>query len=385
MTQTITLESIKLSLEGSFGSIEDPRRLTQTEHRLIDIITIAILAVLCGADGWVGVETYGKSKYEWLKTFLELPNGIPSHDTFGRIFARLDPKEMEKHFQEWVKLIANKLDLGVVAIDGKSLNGSYDREEGIGALQMVSAWSVRHGLVLGQCAVDKKSNEITAIPLLLEQLDLRGAIVTIDAMGTQKSIAEKIKAAGADYILTLKSNHPTLAQQAQGWFEEHRYQSHPAQVHVTSLDAIAGHDRLERRQFWLIPVELVFSPAQIQKWTGLRTLVVEESSRGLWNKTTHATRFFLSSLEPTFQSFPASIRSHWEIENSLHWCLDVVFAEDDSRVRKDHAPRNLSIIRRLALNLLRNHSAKGSLKMKRYRAGLDNNFLLSLLRESGIF
>lgn len=195
---------------------------------------IAILAILCGADGWVAIETYGKAKKEWLSTFLELPNGIPSHDTFGRIFRQLEPEILESNFQAWVKVIAEKLGLKIVAIDGKSLNGSYERESSLKSLVMVSAWSSSHQLVLGQVAVEQKSNEIKAIPVLLEQLDLRGAIVTTDAMGTQTAIAQQIRDAGADYILTLKANHPTLAQDAHKWFERHQHQVEEKVVHTTN-------------------------------------------------------------------------------------------------------------------------------------------------------
>jgi predicted transposase YbfD/YdcC len=378
-------ESLKESIEEHFGKIPDQRVLTRSSHKLVDIIAIAILGILCGADGWVGIETYGKAKKEWLATFLELPNGIPSHDTFGRIFSQLDPEILEGNFQSWVKVIAGKLGLKIVAIDGKSINGSYDRESSLKSLVMVSAWSSSHELVLGQVAVGQKSNEIKAIPILLEQLDLRGGIITTDAMGTQTAIAKQIKEAGANYILTLKANHPTLAKDAWSWFEQHKNEIENTQAKTTELICESGHHRIEKRCFFSVPVEEVFEKARIRQWTGLQTLVVEQSSRTLWNQTTQSLRFFLSSLKPDFSDFPSSIRSHWGVENQLHWCLDVIFAEDDSRIRKDHAPRNMTILRRLALNLLRQDTSKSSLKMKRYQAGLDNNFLLHILSDSGMF
>lgn len=381
----MTKESLRASIEEHFGKIQDQRVVTRSAHKLVDIIAIAILAILCGADGWVGIETYGKAKEEWLSTFLELPNGIPSHDTFGRIFRQLDPEILESNFQGWIQVIAEKLGLKVVAIDGKSLNGSYDRESSLKSLVMVSAWSSSHQLVLGQVAVEQKSNEIKAIPILLEQLDLENAIVTIDAMGTQTAIAQKIRDAGANYILTLKANHPTLAQDARDWFERHQHEVEKKAVHTTEFFCEAGHHRIEKRYFVSVRVDQVFSPERIKQWAGLKTLIVEQSSRQLWNKTTHSTRFFLSSLEPNFADFPGSIRSHWGVENQLHWCLDVVFSEDDSRIRKDHAPRNMTILKRLALNLLRQDNSQGSLKMKRYQAGLNNSFLLQILSNSGIF
>ena len=381
----MTKESLKKSIEEHFGKIPDQRVVTRSSHKLVDIIAIAIFAILCGADGWVAIETYAKAKEEWLSTFLELPNGIPSHDTFGRIFSQLEPEILERNFQAWVKVIAGKLGLEVVAIDGKSLKGSYDRESSLKSLVMVSAWSSSHKLVLGQVAVEQKSNEIKAIPILLEQLDLSGAIVTTDAMGTQKAIARQIQSAGADYILTLKANHPTLAQDAKNWWEKYQRQIETIPAHKIESIYEAGHHRIEKRCFVSVSASQVFDSKQISQWTGLRTLIVEQSSRQLWNQTTHSTRFFLSSLEPDFANFPHSIRSHWGVENQLHWCLDVTFSEDDSRIRKDHAPRNMTVLKRLALNLLRQDNSKGSLKMKRYQAGLNNNFLLQILSNSGIF
>ena len=218
-----------------------------------------------------------------------------------------------------------------------------------------------------------------SLPVLLEQLDLSGAIITTDAMGTQTAIARQIQSAGADYVVTLKSNHPTLAEDARHWLQDNKHKLEIDNVKVTEVICDTGHHRIEKRKFWQGPVEQVFSPARIKQWAGLRTLVVEESHRLLWNKKTSSIRFFLSSLDSDFEHFPTSIRSHWGIENQLHWCLDVLFAEDNSRIRKDHAPRNMTILRRLALNLLRQDTSKGSLKMKRYQAGLDNNFLLQIL------
>ena len=343
----MTKESLRESIEKHFGRIPDKRVITRSSHKLVDIIAIAILGILCGADGWVGIETYGKAKEEWLKTFLELPNGIPSHDTFGRVFSELDPEILEQNFQDWIKVIAKGLGLEVVAIDGKNIKGSYDRESRIKSLTMLSAWSSSHRLVLGQVAVKQKSNEITAIPLLLEQLDLKSGIITIDAMGTQTAIAQQIQSAGADYILTLKANHPTLAQDAKNWFERYQREEEKTSAHTTACICEAGHHRIEQRCFVSVPAEQVFSSKWLEQWTRLQTLIVEQSSRQLWNKTTHSTRFFLSSLAADFAHFSDSIRSHWGIENQLHWCLDVIFSEDDSRIRKDHASdlaaRNLNI------------------------------------------
>ena len=375
-------EQLRDCLEKHFGGLEDPRVERTRVHLLIDIIAIALMAVLSGADGWVAIETYGKAKHQWLRTFLALPNGIPSHDTFARVFARLDPEALEASFQEWVASIISALDAEVVAVDGKCLRGSYDREGGTKALQLVSAWASAHQLVLGQCAVGSKSNEITAIPTLLEQLDLSGTIVSIDAMGTQTAIATQIQSQQADYILALKGNHPTLMKQAQAWFElvDSDHPSEGAESSHTHYQATeSGHHRIESRTLWQVPSRQVFSEQQHQKWPALQSLVVVRTRRHLWDKDSSQVRFFLSSLDVDARTFARFVRQHWGIENQLHWCLDVVFREDASRIRKDHAPRNISVLRRLALNLLRQEPSPASLTMKRYRAGLDDQFMLDIL------
>lgn len=372
---------LKETVHQCFGGLEDPRVSHLCAHQLLDIIALAVLALLCGAEGWVGIETYGQAKEDWLKTFLELPNGIPSHDTIARLFARLDPEALEASFQEWMGMLVGKLGGKIIAIDGKTLRGSYDREEGVKALQMVSAWASEHRLVLGQCPVASKSNEITAIPVLLNQLDLRGAIVSIDAMGTQTAIAEQIQRQKADYILALKENQGTLWGRAREWFDA--WEQEPSIGTDSNYQSCEGaHHRVETRQVWQFGASEVFFDEQCAAGSGLQSLVVIRSQRRLWNKTTIETRFFLSSVAADARAFADSIRSHWGIENQLHWCLDVIFSEDRCRVRSGHAPRNLSLLRRLALNLLRQDSSGGSLKMKRYRAGLDNNFLLQVLAAS---
>ena len=336
--------------------------------------------MLAEAEGWQGIETYGQAKQAWLKTFLELPNGIPSHDTFRRVFAHIEPAAMESSFRDWVGTLMKHLDSEVIAIDGKTVKGSYDRNQNLKALQLVSAWADEHRLVLGQTAVDSKSNEITAIPLLLEQLDLTGAIVSVDAMGTQTAIAHQIHQAGADYILALKGNQGHLSQTARNWFEG--FEAEPVDPEVLSdyfQGVESGHHRVETRQVWVFPAKDVFSSSVCSDWSGLESLVVIRSQRRLWNQTTCETRFFLTSLDTDAQSFAHYLRAHWGVENSLHWCLDVVFAEDASRIRTPQAAQNFSCLRRLALNLLRQHPGKESLKMKRYRAALEDAFLLSIL------
>jgi predicted transposase YbfD/YdcC len=371
------------SLHAHFGDLDDPRVEGRCAHQLFDIVVIALLAVLAGAEGWDAMETYGKAKETWLESFLSLDNGIPSHDTFRRVLSRLDPTQLEARFQDWIGSLLNRLGGKVVAIDGKTLRGSYDREDKLKALQMVSAWCTEHRLVLGQTPVDCQSNEITAIPVLLEQLDLTGTIVTLDAMGTQTAIARQIRTAQADYILALKGNQGNLYATATTWFEAFEQQDFTSEFLIDHyLGVESGHHRIERRSCWVFPAGAIFPNSVGLGWSGLQSVVVVRSHRQLWNRTTCETRFFLSSLDVDAQTFARLIRSHWEIENNLHWCLDVVFGEDASRIRTQNAPRNLSLLRRLALNLLRQHSGKGSLKMKRYRAGLDNSFLQEILSAS---
>lgn len=382
MPTTLNREALYSCLEQYFGEIPDPRVERTRAHQLLDIIAIALFAVLSGADSWVAIETYGNAKRNWLKSFLALPNAIPSHDTFARVFARLDPEAFEVSFQRWIQALVSTLGAQLVAIDGKSVKGSYDREGGIKALQLVSAWASEHRLVLGQCAVASKSNEITAIPVLLEQLALADCIVSIDAMGTQSAIAEQITTQQADYILALKGNHPTLFEQAQIGFETAQARQWEDIEHTQYQQTETGHHRIESRSIWQIPAVQVFAKEQLEQWAGLQSLVVVQSHRRLWNKDTSETRYFLSSLSTDAQTFARYIRAHWGVENQLHWCLDVVFNEDASRIRKDHAPRNMSVLRRLALNLLRQEPSKGSLAMKRYRAGLDDQFMLQILSAS---
>lgn len=382
MPPLVNRETLQLCLKQYFGQIPDPRVERTRAHQLLDIIAIALFAVLSGADSWVAIETYGNAKRSWLETFLTLPNGIPAHDTFARVFARLDPEALEASFQQWVKALISTLDAQLIAIDGKTVKGSYDREGGGKALQLVSAWSTEHRLVLGQCTVNSKSNEITAIPVLLEQLALVGCIISIDAMGTQSAIAEQITTGQADYILALKGNHALLFEQAQIGFEEAQARQWEDIEYTQCQETEAGHHRIESRTIWQIPATQVFCTDQLAHWAGLQSLVVVQSHRRLWNKDTSETRYFLSSLSTDAQTFARYIRAHWGVENQLHWCLDVVFKEDASRIRLDHAPRNMSLLRRLALNLLRQEPSKGSLAMKRYRAGLDDQFMLQILSAS---
>lgn len=375
-----TINFFKISILQHFANLNDPRIDRSKEHLLIDIIAIAILAVLSGADGWVGIETYGQAKYEWLKEFLELPNGIPSHDTFSRVFAKLKPEDFEKCFLSWINSITERLGVEVIAIDGKTLKQSYDRNEKQKALHIVSAWSTSHQLVLGQQKVDKKSNEITAIPALLEMLSIEGSIITIDAMGCQKEIASLIIQKKADYILALKANHKNFYKEIEEWFESARKEIFSGREYSYYKEVNGGHHRIEKREIWTVPVSSFLSVNNQLIWKGLSTVTMVISERRLWNKTTRAVRFYISSLGNNAEKIGKAIRSHWGIENNLHWTLDVTFSEDASRIRKDNSPENFALLRRLAVNLLKQETTfKGSFKMKRYKAAMDNNYLVKIL------
>lgn len=365
-----------------FQHLSDPRTGRRKDHNLVAMITIGILAVLCGADGFVAIETYGKANQAWLETFLDLPCGIPSHDTFGRVFSMLEPQELQNSFLAWVSTITEKLGLSLIHIDGKTAKGSYDREGQLKALHQVSAWSSEHGLVLAQQKVDSKSNEITAVPLLLKLLNLKGTIVTLDAMGTQIDIAQQIKQAEGDYVLALKGNQGKLSQQVEAWFKQAESQNWQGIEFTYQEKVEAGHHRLETRQVWAVPVSQLPPLHRQSQWLDLTTVVMVRSTRQLWNGTTTAVRFYLSSLAADAQRHNQVIRSHWSIENSLHWVLDVTFNEDASRVRQGYAAENLGLLRRLSVNLLKREPSKLSLKMKRYKAGMDKNFLMQILAAS---
>ncbi|WP_204106362.1 MULTISPECIES: ISAs1 family transposase [Spirulina sp. CCY15215] len=375
-------EKIRGSFQKNFAHVQDPRNEQRTSHLLIDIIAIALLAVISGAEGWGAIETYGKAKEEWLKKFLDLPNGIPSHDTFSRVFARLSPQEFEQGFQNWLENIVEQIDINIIAIDGKMLRQSYDRNQQQKSLILVSAWCQEHRLVLGQEKVDSKSNEITAIPQLLNQLDIAGCTITIDAMGTQKEIASQICQKGGDYILALKANQKNLYKAVYESFEKAKEVNSIdlENRHFTQVEK--SHNRIEKRTIEVLPASVI-SSKESSKWQNLATIIRVERERKLWNKTSHEICFYISSLEVDAQEFATKIRSHWGIENTLHWTLDVTFSEDKSRIRRDHAAENFAILRRLAVNLINQEKTlKSSTKMKRYRAALDNNYLLKILSTS---
>lgn len=367
-------------MSSIFSDIKDPRVERNRVHLLTDILIIAILSVIAGAKGWEDMENYGLSKYEWLEQFLKLPEGIPCADTFRRVFERINPKVFEQCFRRWVESIVETTGAQVIPIDGKTLKGSYDRVLGKTALHLVSAWSSQHRLVLGQVKVTDKSNEITAIPALLELLDITGCIITIDAMGTQTAIASQIFHAKADYILALKANHPTLHTQVKDWFEQHSGEGFEGITYSYDERVEKGHHRTEKRQIWCVPVSELPPLHNQNAWAGLKCVVMVVRVRNLWNKTTREVQFYLTSLDCDARKLGQAIRLHWSVENGLHWTLDVTFDEDACRVRTGHAPQNLSLLRRIALNALNlEQSFKRSTRQKSNRAAMSNNYMLTIL------
>jgi predicted transposase YbfD/YdcC len=364
-----------------FSIVDDPRIDRSKRHQLLDIITIALCGVICGADSWVEIEAFGQAKLEWLRSFLELPNGIPSHDTFGRVFAALDPQQFEEGFASWVETIAQDTSLGVIALDGKTLRRSHNRSEGQKALHLVSAWASANRLVLGQIAVDAKSNEITALPRVLDALKLGGSTVTIDAMGCQREIAQGIVSRGAEYVLALKGNHKTLYEEVQQSFIQAGASKFAGIAHEEYQTVEKGHGRVEVRHYTTIsePSWIAYLQ-QNGSWAGLRSIGQVHTRRDHQGNISEETRYYLSSLPGTARVFAEAVRDHWSIENGEHWILDIAFREDESRVRQGHAAQNLAVLRRLALNLLRQEStSKVGVKAKRLKAAWDENYLLSVL------
>jgi predicted transposase YbfD/YdcC len=368
-----------LAITQYFADVDDPRVDRTKAHQLLDIIVIAICALICGADGWVEVEEFGRSKYPWLATFLALPHGIPSHDTFGRVFARIDPEQFQRSFLAWVQAI-QQTHPGVIAIDGKTHRRSYDRANGKTALHLVSAWAAENRLVLGQIAVADKSNEITAIPQLLDLLDLRGSTVTIDAMGTQTAIAERIIQRGGQYVLALKDNQPTMAAEVTALFVDARAARQPAYGMLTERAVTKDHGRMETRQAFVIhdPAVVAYLNER-QHWAQLTGVALVEAERTLNGVTTIEQRHYLLSQAWDAATVNTLVRGHWGIENQVHWVLDVVFHEDASRIRTGDAPQNMGVLRHIALNLIRQEPSKGSVKTKRFRAALDDTYLAKVL------
>lgn len=375
------------SIRDHFATLTDPRSDHTKHHQLLDIITIALCGVICGAESWVEIEQFGHAKLSWLRTFLDLPHGIPSHDTFGRVFAALDPAQFQQCFLGWVQAVvartAGHLTPGqVVALDGKTLRRSHDRSNGKAAIHLVSAWAAENRLVLGQIKVEDKSNEITALPALVQVLAVQGCIVTIDAMGCQVAIAQAIIDQGADYVLALKGNQPALEQAVQAMFTDAQAHGFRDIVHDQHEAVEKGHGRIEVRRCWTIsePEHLAYLNAD-ERWPGLRSIGMVEAERTVGGTTSRETRYFISSLAGQAQQFAPAVRQHWGIENGLHWVLDIAFREDDCRVRQGEAAQNFAVLRQVALNLLhQERTAKIGVKAKRLKAGWDEQYLLKVLQ-----
>lgn len=369
-------------LVGAFAALEDPRVERTRKHVLVDIVVIGVLTVLSGGEGWEDMRDFGVLREAWLRQFLTLPNGVPSADTFRRVYSALEPEGFRRCFMQWLEALAASADLArrTVAIDGKTLRGSFDAAAGQSPLHLVHAWSVEQGLLLGQLATDAKSNEITAIPELLKTLDIKDSVVTIDAMGCQKEIAHAIVNAGADYVLALKGNQEVFHREVVELFDDVTRNGARAAVTSDFHETTDGdHGRIEVRRVWAVNDVSWF--AERDRWTRLASLALVESERTLAGKTTLERRYYISSLRNVSAArLGTTIRSHWAVENSLHWCLDVAFGEDASRVRRDHGPENLAMLRRIALQLLKRdtHSKRG-LAAKTRRAAMDPNYLLSVL------
>lgn len=366
-------ETIKSSnIVDHFMRLEDPRIDRTKYHLLMDIIVITLCATICGADGWVDIQTVGVEKYDWFKTFLKLPFGIPSHDTFGRVMSALDPSQFKNCFLSFIHSIRKVTQGEVIPIDGKTLRRSFDKQSGKSAIHMVSAWASKNGVVLGAVKVDDKSNEITAIPELLNLIAINGCIVTIDAMGCQKEIAKKIVEGEGDYVLAVKGNNKNLHEDLQLFFKDSVEEKTKGIDYYETFDC--DHGRLDRRKYW-ITSDIQWLEGK-EQWVGLKSIgmSITESTSG--ELTTREARFYISSLAGDAKRFGNSVRSHWGIENSLHWVLDVAFREDESRIRKGNAAENLATVRHLALSLLKQETSnKRGIAGKRFKAALNTDYL----------
>jgi predicted transposase YbfD/YdcC len=366
-----------VALLEHFASVPDPRIERHRWHKLSDILVIAVCAVLSGAESYPAIEDLGTERESWLRQFLELPAGIPSHDTFNRVLRLLDPVEWQSCFLRWMQAVAEVTDGEVVAIDGKALRRSFAKGTSKRAIHMVSAWATANGVVLGQRKVDTKSNEITAIPALLALLALKGCIVTIDALGCQRAIAQKILEQGAAYVLALKGNQPTLEQAVTRFFLTGPEAEAPWSQSDYPEHTQRGHGRVETRRAWIsadLDAEL-----RAAAWPGLQSIGLVEATRTVGEKTAVEQRFYLSSLPPQAGEFAQAVRKHWGIENQLHWTLDVTFREDQSRLRMGYGAENFAVLRHIALNLLRQEPSAKSLPRKRLACALNPDYLLKVL------
>jgi predicted transposase YbfD/YdcC len=364
----------------AMDQIPDPRR-NNSRHKLCDVLTIALFAVMCGADDWVAVVTYGKNKFEWLRTFLELPHGIPSHDTFSDIFARLEPEAFEQCFREWMKNLVQLSRGKLVAIDGKSLRHSFEHGwDKCGMTHMVSAFVAANQMVFAQVKTQGKGQELSGIEALLKLLDLKGAVVTIDALGCQKETARQILDAHGEYILQVKDNQPSLREKLEGLFNEAKLEEFADLEHDYFTETDGGHGRIETRRLWVCwDVSLLGELGR--QWPALKSLILVERTRQVDGHTSVELSYYISSLDgrTRAQQLAGYIRGHWSVENNLHWQLDVTFREDDRRIRKGHGAENFSRLCRLSLNLLKAETtAKVGMATKRKMCGWNNDYLLKV-------
>lgn len=362
-----------------FEALEDPRLDNHNlRHNLIDILIITILGVICGADSWVDIREFALAKYEWLKTFLSLPNGIPSHDTFGRVFSLMNPDKFESCFCSWIEALDIDLNGEVIAIDGKTLRGSGNKRKNKNPLHLVSAWAATHRVMLGQVKTEEKSNEIEAIPRLLSMLDISNSIVTIDAMGCQKTIALQIIEQGADYVLSLKENQPSLHQDIKSIFALGEFRQFKKMLNKRKVEKVHDHGRTETRRYTLISAR---DPVMFQfRWPGMKSIGMLEVTRTTNNEVEKSKRFFITSLDEDIDGFMRAVRKHWSIEINLHWSLDVSFKEDLNRARAGYSAQNLATVRRIALNLLTQEKThKRGISCKRKTAGWNHKYLMTVL------
>ena len=372
--------SAHISITKHFADLEDPRVLRTQRHSLLSIIVLAVCAVICGADTWVDIEEFGKTKLTWFQTWLYLPNGIPSHDTFGRVFALINPSQFQQHFLSWVQELIVFTKGQIIALDGKTLRRSHDQSAGKDAIHIISAWATTNRVVLGQLKTDAKSNEITAIPELLSLLDIADCTITIDAIGAQTAITKQIISQKADYVIALKENQKTLYEGVKEAFTEAGKNTRWTVQYDTYETMEKGHGRIETRKYSVITDTAYLkylNPDGV--WARLSGIGMVEAERIVNGKATKEMRYYLLSSTKGAKVFADAVRRHWGIENQLHWVLDIAFREDESRIRKGGADQNFAVLRHIALNLIRQETGKGSVKTKRLKAGWDESYLLKVL------
>lgn len=361
---------------GHFSVLPDPRIDRARRHELIDILFIGVCTVICGGEGFTDMEVFGKAKEEWLRKYLDLPNGIPSHDTFRRVFGVIEPAAFNECFTGWSKSLHEATKGDVLAFDGKTLRHSFDVASGQPALHMISAWATQNGVALGHLKVDAETNEITALPKLLDMLDIDGRTVTMDAMGCQKELAAKIVDKGADYVLCVKGNQGRLHGDVSWFFDECEDFRDVEHTYYESVEK--DHGRIEIRKCWAVEGEAEWLGFG-EEWKGLRSIAAVKAQRIIRGESSSQTRYYISSLPGDAKRIADAVREHWAIENSLHWVLDVTLGEDRSRIRKDSAPENLATLRRIAVNMIRKGKGKVSIRQAIMKAGWDTNFLERLL------